>query len=229
MKNLNHFFLGILSLFIFSCSNEEQTDMTTPVVNSQTTDSNSERTFTSIKISGKVLSNGNNEVTSRGVCWGINPNPTINDNRTNEESNTFSSTINNLTANTKYYFRAYAVNNLGVSYGPNESFNTLSLSNTVWKFSTFYPPSQYSSGTTIDSKINFYADGTTKFDEIGVGQGYFITYGTWTLDGNNVTYHFDSTDPNNPVYIYTGTLSGMSMSGTFTHPSVPGTWDAIPF
>jgi hypothetical protein len=232
MKKLNHFFLGLLIISTLSCSSDEpvHTPVTsTPAINSETTIGNSEITLTTIKISGKVISNGNSEVTSRGVCWSKNPNPTINDNKTNEASNTFSTTITNLTANTKYYFRVFAINDLGISYGPYQSFSTLSLSDTVWKFSTHYTPNQYSSGSTIDSKIEFYSDGTTKFDEIGSGQGYFITYGTWSLSGNNITYHFDSTDPNNPVYIYNGTLSGMTMNGTFTHPSSPGTWDAIPF
>ncbi len=228
MKKLNHFFLALLMISTLSCSNDETVDApvtSIPVINSETTVGNSEVTLTTIKISGKVISNGNSEVTSRGVCWSKNPNPTINDNKINEASNTFSTTITNLTANTKYYFRVFAINDLGISYGPDQSFSTLSLSDTVWKFSTHYTQNQY----TIDSKINFYADGTTKFDEIGPGQGYFITYGTWSLNGNTLTYIWEGNDPANSTYVYTGTLSGMGISGTFTHPSSSGTWDAIPF
>lgn len=72
-------------------------------------------------------------VTSRGVCWSTSPNPTINDNKTEDGSGTGSYTSNlaNLTENTTYYVRAYATNEKGTSYGEDKSFTTLSTTGTI--------------------------------------------------------------------------------------------------
>jgi hypothetical protein len=223
MKKINLLFIGILFISIVSCSKDEQQNNITTVVTNETTAANSETTFTSIKISGKIIAEDGNTISSRGVCWGTNLNPTIENNIATTETNIFNLTITNLTANTTYYFRIYAIDSNGVIYSENESFSTLSLENTVWKFSSYYSPNNF----LIESTVNFYSDGTTKFDEIGVGQGFFITYGTWSLNGNLLTYRWNSADPNNPEYLYTGIISGSTMSGDFSHPSIPGTWNAI--
>ena len=76
---------------------------------------------------GNVTSDGNATVTDRGVCWSTNPNPTIEDNKTNDGSGlgTFTSNIINLVPNTQYYVRAYATNSKGTSYGEERCFTTL--------------------------------------------------------------------------------------------------------
>ena len=89
-----------------------------------------EITETSAKTGGNVISDGGAEVTSRGMCWSINQNPTIEeDNKTVDGAGTgeFISNINELTDSTTYYIRAYAVNSVGVSYGEEYRFVTLKL------------------------------------------------------------------------------------------------------
>ncbi|WP_291107383.1 hypothetical protein [Flavobacterium sp. UBA6195] len=125
-----------------------------------------------------------------------------------------------------YYFRIFAIVNNKIIYGENISSSTLSLENSKWRFATYYPEGAFSSGTTIESTVNFYADRTTKFDEIGIGQGVFITYGSWSLNDNFLTYIWEGNNPNTSTYVYTGTINGMTIQGTFTHPSTPGTWTA---
>jgi len=68
---------------------------------------------------GNVISAGNSNVTSRGVCWATHPNPTINDNLTTEGSGTgsFISNIQGLIPGTRYYLSAYATNDFGTAYG----------------------------------------------------------------------------------------------------------------
>lgn len=86
-------------------------------------------TMTSATCGGRVASAGNSPVTSRGVCWSTNPNPTINDTHTSNGSGTgnFSSTITNIMQGKTYYVRAYATNSGGTSYGSQKTFNNMLL------------------------------------------------------------------------------------------------------
>ena len=74
---------------------------------------------TSVVVAGFVVDNGGVPLSNRGICWGSTPNPTIADNHTEEGNQTgsFSSIITGLSINTTYYFRAYATNDFGTSYG----------------------------------------------------------------------------------------------------------------
>ena len=84
-------------------------------------------TETTATVSGDITSNGGTPVTKSGVCWGSNDNPTIDDNITTDgilDIGQFSSEINTLTSNTKYYVRAYATNIEGTGYGNTISFTT---------------------------------------------------------------------------------------------------------
>jgi hypothetical protein len=75
---------------------------------------------------GEVISQGDSKIINRGVCWSLNPNPSIADSHTKDGAGTglFTSDINGLTENTKYYLRAYATNNSGTSYGGEVDFYT---------------------------------------------------------------------------------------------------------
>jgi hypothetical protein len=75
---------------------------------------------------GTITSDGGSAVTQRGVCWSTNQNPTIADNITNNGSGigSFSSSLTNLSANTAYYTKAYAINGVGTAYGNQISFTT---------------------------------------------------------------------------------------------------------
>jgi uncharacterized protein (TIGR02145 family) len=83
-----------------------------------------EVTYSSAISGGVVSDDGGSEVTDRGVCWDTSPNPTISSNKTSNGKSTgsFTSSITGLTANTKYYVRAYATNSVGTAYGNEISF-----------------------------------------------------------------------------------------------------------
>ena len=83
-------------------------------------------TQTTASSGGEVTNDGGAAVTSRGVCWSTNPNPTTADNYTTDGTGTgvFTSNITGLSASTEYYYRAYAANSVGVSYGDEYSFST---------------------------------------------------------------------------------------------------------
>lgn len=76
---------------------------------------------------GEVTMDGGATITLRGICWSTNANPTTADNKTSDGSGggSFVSSISGLMPATKYYVRSFAVNNVGVGYGPQVSFTTL--------------------------------------------------------------------------------------------------------
>jgi uncharacterized protein (TIGR02145 family) len=76
---------------------------------------------------GIILSEGGSAVTTRGICWSTSQNPNVSDNHAEDiyTKNSFRIRMNNLTLNTKYYARAYAVNSYGTSYGNQLVFITI--------------------------------------------------------------------------------------------------------
>ena len=77
-------------------------------------------------IGGEVLTDGRLSVSARGICYGKNPDPTIDGLHTSEGSGlgAFTSTLKNLEYNTIYYARAYATNKKGTAYGDQVKFTT---------------------------------------------------------------------------------------------------------
>lgn len=105
----------------------EQIEFTTlqgePIVETQSVKLSSQN---SAEINCLISNDGGAEVTSRGVCWSMSENPTIADNKTSNGIGVGSYTvqISNLVANSTYYVRAYATNNIGTSYGVTLTMNT---------------------------------------------------------------------------------------------------------
>ncbi len=96
-----------------------------PEVTSQIITNITETTATG---NGTIVNLGSASVIQHGVCWSTSQNPTINDNKTEQGATTtvgaFTSAITGLTVATKYYVRAYATNEVGISYGVQVEFTT---------------------------------------------------------------------------------------------------------
>jgi len=79
--------------------------------------------------SGGTLTNADKvEVTAKGVVWSTSANPTIALTTKTEEGNgteSFNSTLTNLTPATLYFVRAYATSAAGTVYGDEQTFTTL--------------------------------------------------------------------------------------------------------
>lgn len=210
-----------ISIAFTSCEKDDEPEIAVPTLTSSTTLEVVEVTYTTIKVNGNVASDGGSEITSKGVCWSTNSNPTIDDNKTSESLNTFTSTITDLTANTTYYFRVYATNSTGTSYGTEQTYSTSSLDDTTWDFLLIHDTE-----ISWHADVTFYADGTTKYDEPEY-PGQYLTYGTWSLNGNTLTYDMDASNTNNTAYQFTGTISENTMSGTYTFGTNPDkSWTA---
>ena len=85
-------------------------------------------TMSSALCGGDISSEGNVPVTARGICWSINPNPTMADHPVTIGSGpgVFTTSITGLSASTTYHVRAWAINAVGTSYGNDISFTTAS-------------------------------------------------------------------------------------------------------
>lgn len=85
-----------------------------------------EITETTAVASGMVTDEGSEPVTECGVCWGTSHNPTIDDNHANGvlEGGSFTVNLTGLTEGTSYYARAYAISEVGISYGNEVGFVT---------------------------------------------------------------------------------------------------------
>lgn len=84
-------------------------------------------TTTTAKTGGIISDSGASNVISRGVCYSSIANiPTIANTKTNDGSGigSFVSFLFGLSANTTYYIRAYATNDVGTAYGDVKSFST---------------------------------------------------------------------------------------------------------
>lgn len=86
-------------------------------------------TMTTATSGGIVTSDGGAPVTGRGVCWSLSPNPSLADSHTNDGTGAgiYVSNITGLVEATHYYVRAYAINNLGTSYGSDVSIYTFQI------------------------------------------------------------------------------------------------------
>ena len=85
-------------------------------------------TNTSARFEAIILSKGEGTISQIGYCWSTLQNPTILSNNVNgtwKDSINFSNSIYSFTKNTKYYVRAYASNELGISYSNQIEFSTL--------------------------------------------------------------------------------------------------------
>lgn len=77
--------------------------------------------------SGKITDDSGASITQYGVIWNTEPNPKVNLSTKTinyDSAEQFEDQLTNLHSETKYYLRAYAVNDVGVGYGEEISFTT---------------------------------------------------------------------------------------------------------
>ena len=81
---------------------------------------------------GIIISDGGNQILSKGVCWNTTGNPTLQNNighlYDTISSDNYTINISPLNKNTAYFVTAFAINDIGVGYGEEVKFNTLSIS-----------------------------------------------------------------------------------------------------
>ena len=83
-------------------------------------------TSTTATAGGNITNTGGATISARGVCWSTSQNPTIADSKTvsGTGEGIFTSSITGLTDGTIYYYRAFATNSFGTTYGEQLQFIT---------------------------------------------------------------------------------------------------------
>lgn len=178
--------------FYSSCISESLLSLTTQPV-------------TSVALSSVVL-NGNfdyitdSPVSSYGFCWNRSGSPTITDNKTDNGLKTtlgaFSDTISGLSANTKYYVKAYATDGERTVYGSEVSFTTASMPDTAGIISGAQTVCQGQSSVTYTVPTIAFATsyiwtlpagivGTSYTNSITVKYERYFTTGSLTVKGHN--------------------------------------------
>lgn len=119
-KNLTGFLAAIL-LLVVGCKKDETAKEAVFVSTSEMTG------ITSVSAigGGDVDLVGVQAITERGICWDVNPKPTIDKNKAVAEGNStghFTGEITGLTAGTDYFGRAYVVNKGETYYGNEVKF-----------------------------------------------------------------------------------------------------------
>jgi hypothetical protein len=88
----------------------------------------SDITTSTAKVYGNIVNAGVPAYTEKGICYSTSNNPTIENSYklsvAGNGTGSYSATINDLSAYTTYYARAYAINELGTVYGNTVNFKT---------------------------------------------------------------------------------------------------------
>jgi hypothetical protein len=146
--------------------------------------------LTTANSGGEISNSGGKIITSRGIVWSTNPNPTISLlTKTVDGSGIgiYTSALTGLTQNTKYYVRSYAVNENGVGYGNEISFTTLptpSAASVITNIVTNILPNSATSGGNVTY------DGGSSVTAKGIcwstNQNPTVDLLTKTIDGSGV-------------------------------------------
>ena len=91
-------------------------------------------TATTVTLSGEVIKENGAHVTESGFCWGMTSDFQVdkeNIKAVSKGKGTFNTTIESLNNNTKYYIKAYAINQVDTAFGDVLQFTTTSGVGTV--------------------------------------------------------------------------------------------------
>ncbi len=176
-------------------------------------------TVASATLNGTVVSNGGAEITERGFVYSASPLfGTYSTITSNSETDSFSADIYELESSTTYYYKAYATNSVGTTYGEILNFTTLAIGNpsvvTYAATNVTYTSAVINAGVISDggatiTGCGFYwgtsEDNLTEQVTAGIGASNFNISLTDLTD--NTTYFYKAYATNSAGTAYGNTLS----------------------
>lgn len=197
-----YYFFAVNNDYYSSIVSANATTWTTPTV---TTTPVSVTNQTTAVGGGNVTATGGTTVTNRGVVWATTTGPTVPGAQTTNGTGTgsFSATLTNLVVGQTYYYRAFAQNSVGTSYGSQYTLNMPCFTSVVTGvhaassndtyFGAAWDPLPGASGYALDVSTNAMfsllgAAGTYTNDFTGIGGGTVSSYlpRIWTNNGDVV-------------------------------------------
>ena len=114
--------LVITIILIISCSKEIKLEI--PIISTDL--SINEITSRTAILAGNIYKSSKDSIFSRGIVYGVNPNPTLADNYISEEQgfDSFYSVIKGLNPGITYYSRVFLTSKVGTFYGKQLTFDT---------------------------------------------------------------------------------------------------------
>lgn len=168
------FFCAIFTLFVGCKKTEKVAEATTTntevngSVATVTTTAFTNITTTGAMCGGTITNKGSSAVTDQGICWSTSPKPTIDSKKVGVVSingaGIFTSQLTGLTASTKYYVRAFAVNKTGVAYGNEIELTTANIASATFGFLPMY----IVGSTVAAANIEVLTDGGDAVTERGI-------------------------------------------------------------
>lgn len=209
--------LAIGALLIAGCDKDD-----TPAISLKTTNI-VDITGTSAVIEGQVTSSLT--INQKGVCWGLTPDPTIDDSFTNEGegSGDFASAINNLLPDTSYFVRVYAIDaGEVVHYSSMTNFSTGKAEVMVDIDGNAYE------AVTIGDQV--WSSRNLKVKSLNDGSSIPNVTGSWSdLDRPAYTW-YDNNDSNENTYgvLYNGVaIQSGKLCPTGWHVPSVDEWEAL--
>ncbi len=160
-------------------------------------------TATSATGGGEVTNDGKSAVTARGLCWSMEPTPTIENDTTLDGTGVgaFTSNITGLIGGITYYVRAYAINEIGITYTDEKQFTTLaglavvtsdSIKDVTKVSATVYGNVAYTGGADVTEKGICWSTNmnpTIADNTVADGTGTGLITGNLTGLTAGTTYH----------------------------------------
>lgn len=172
----------------------------TPTAPSVITNSATNITTYSATLNGNITSAGGANVTEKGFVYGTNPNNLSGRTQSGGASSIYNETITGLSQGTIYYYKAYATNSAGTTYGDILTFTTNGILNEhIWVDLGLPSGTKWATcnvgATTPEGYGNYYAWGETTTKEnyrwstyrwcTGSGNTFFTKYCNNAEYGNN--------------------------------------------
>ena len=182
-------------------------------------------TSASALFNGSVTDDGYADVTARGFCWGLYPNPTLDSTNSVDGSGlgTFSHSVSLLQDATTYYVRAYATNSVGTAYGEELTFTTDTLVNVgCGQMRVEDPDGNYYGTVQIGTqcwmkenlKTTHYADG----EEIPFSSATYVESAHYFYPGGNA----NNVDAYGLLYNWNAAMHGATYTSTTDPTGVQG-------